>query len=70
MLMAIDLFDYWPFQSDKTSFFKHSPLRNKEKWQRVSLKLATSDRIRGKKTSKISIFDAMFLSKKGGVQPK
>ena len=29
--MAIDLFDYWPFQSDKTSFFKHSPLRNKEK---------------------------------------
>ena len=68
--MAIDLFDYWPFQSDKTSFFKYNLLKNKEKLQRVSLKVASSDRIRGKKTSKISIFDAMFLSKTGGVQPK
>ena len=29
--MAIDLFDYWPFQSDETSFFKYSLLKNKEK---------------------------------------
>ena len=60
MLMAIDLFDYWPFQSDETSFFKYSLLKNKEKWQRVSLKVATSDRIRGKKTSKISILTLCF----------